>query len=206
MAKILKSSRIVPDPLPRIESIDQCDEAMLRIGRVGREIARLEAAQNDEIAVVRKKHAAPLAALAAERDELDRNIIAFETYHRETLFAGEQKSRVLTYGTLNLRRIPPFVELVRSKIDRIAEIKERFVKSIREKLIRVKEEVSKEGILDHARALEGKRLKEFEDQLALCSLRIVRDDETFGYNLHEDEIAKHLAARPTVITVAKGAK
>jgi phage host-nuclease inhibitor protein Gam len=187
-----KTKRIPLDPEPRIKSLTEADDALRQMAELQHTIFAEEAKLNEALNAVRAEFDPTLTAAAEQRKALERDLIHYAQVNASTLFADKQ-SVDLTYGEINARKSPPHVDLTRTKtgFDRIAELKSRFAKALQDIVIRVTESVNKEDILKHASTLDGKKRQQFEDQLTLCSITIVRDEVTYGIKLkHDAAIAK----------------
>jgi phage host-nuclease inhibitor protein Gam len=210
MAPKPKTPRAQANPEPRFRTLDECDAALVKIASLTRDINTCEAATNEQITALRTKLEVKVDPLCDQKKDLEQQLELFCTFHRDTVFASGLKTLKLTHGELNFRQHPPSVEIRKGgkfKIaDVVANIKERFAKALRERFVRIKEDLDREAILGHASALNGKPLASFEDQLTLCGAQIVRDKETFGYNLYEEAIAEKLGARPRVLDVKAAAR
>ena len=195
---------------PRFNSLDECDAALLRVAQIDRETAANDAEYNAAIEPFRKECEEKNKPLVAEKLDLETQLNLFNEANRDTIYKADSKTVKLTFGELNFRVDPPSTSCPRNKEfpnddARIAALKRRFKDArielndsaveILDVIIRTKETINKDGVLEVARNLDQTRLARFEDKLKLCGIVIVRGNETFGYNLYEEAIAAKLEKR-----------
>ncbi|MGL5447472.1 MAG: host-nuclease inhibitor Gam family protein [Rhabdaerophilum sp.] len=140
--------------LPVPQNKDEAAEAVKRIGVTSRQIARMEADLNDQIAEMKKQAEEAAAPLRDRKDELTEGLKLWAEANREKLTdGGRVKSADLGTGKISWRFRPPSVRL--SKVDAILEA----LKTLGlHRFIRVKEEPNKEAMLaepEIARTVSG---------------------------------------------------
>jgi phage host-nuclease inhibitor protein Gam len=129
--------------LPVPQSLDEAAGVVRAIGDLNRNVARLEADMNDELAKVKERYEAlaePLRAAATGKTE---GLKMWAEANRSALTGGD-KSKTIDLGTglVKWRLRPPSVRL-----SRMEEIIARLKMLGLTRFVRVKEEVNKEALL-----------------------------------------------------------
>lgn len=145
---------------PRLKSVAQTyvpqnrDEVVADIKTIGdlqREITRLEAVMNDEIALITEHYAARVDEPKKRLTTLQKGVQAWCEAHRAELTNNHKvKFANLITGEVQWRTRPPSVTV--RGADSVLELLR--VKGL-ERFIRTKEEVNKEAILNEPAAVEG---------------------------------------------------
>ncbi|WP_153159652.1 host-nuclease inhibitor Gam family protein [Zoogloea sp. 1C4] len=143
MAKTTRAKRTAPRfPIP--QNREQANEAIREIGIAQRELARIEANMNDELAAVREKYEATAVPM---RDAITARIDGVQVWadaNRAILTRdGKVKSATLPAGEISWRTTPPSVSVRGAE----AVITRLHVMGLTQ-FIRRKEEVNKEAILE----------------------------------------------------------
>lgn len=130
---------------------DDVAASIRTIGDVNRDITRLQAAMNDEIAEVIQRYQALIAPQQERLTSLQQGVQTWCEAHRDTLTGGgKSKSYSFITGSVMWRMRPPSctVRGAESVIDTLKRLRlARF--------IRIKEEVNKEAILNEPQAIAG---------------------------------------------------
>ncbi len=126
-------------------------EAIREIGEQTREIARLQADMNDELARVKERWELLAQPLAERCETLNKGVQIWCEANRNLLTqGGKVKTATLTTGEVAWRTRPPSVRITGADavVDMLRRLKlDRFV--------RTKEEVNKEAILNEPEAVRG---------------------------------------------------
>lgn len=143
------------------------------IGDLQRELNRIEADINDEIATLTNKAAPRIDALRERITALQEGVHTWCEAHRVEL-CGKGKTANLVTGEVNWRKRPPSVSL--SKVDAvIAKLRELGLT----RFIREKEEVNKDAILAEPAAVAGVK-----------GIKVVTDVEDFVITPFEVEVGE----------------
>ncbi len=130
---------------------DEAAQAVADIGVASRQLARIEAAMNDELAVIKELHE---AAAEPHRQKIKTLTVAVQTWaeaHRDELTQhGKVKTCALTTGEICWRTRPPSVRVTGAEA--VLDLLRRLGLG---RFIRVKEEVNREAILNEPAALVG---------------------------------------------------
>jgi phage host-nuclease inhibitor protein Gam len=150
----MSRTRIRGANLPVPQSRAQATETMTAIGTVSRQLARLEADMNDQIAAMRNAADAAAEPLRNRRDAMIEGLRLWSEANRDGLTEGGRvKFADLGTGRISWRFRPPSVRL--TKIETLLEtLKARGL----HRFIRVREEPSKEAMLAEpalARSVSG---------------------------------------------------
>lgn len=119
------------------------------IGRLSRDLSRLEADMNDELAAIKERHEALAEPLRVQRQALTDGIAVWAEANRDVLTQnGKVKTAALTTGELVWRLRPPSV-----RITGAAAVLDALRRMRLARFIRVKDEVNKEAILNEPEAV-----------------------------------------------------
>ncbi len=137
-----KQNRIKTTALDTPQSREDAEAFLLRIGALQREVKRVEAAMNDELAEIKARYGTQAQPM---NDELREKFVALHAWaeaNRADILDGRSKTAKLTTGELSWRTAPPKVGLrnVAGVIDALKKLRLT-------QFIRTKEEVNKEAIL-----------------------------------------------------------
>ena len=134
-----------PVAVPQSAMDAQC--AITTLGQVQRDLVRIEADINDEIAAINQRHAGRIEALRAQRDDLQAGIQTWCEAHRAGL-CGKGKSAKLITGEVAWRQRPPSVTVQNAEavIDQLGQLGLT-------QFVRVKHEVNKEAVLAEPEAV-----------------------------------------------------
>lgn len=133
---------------------EQAEAALHNIGVRQREIIRLEAAMNDELAAVKAKYEKQAQPLNEHIENLFQGVHIWAEANRSILLKGKSKTVKLATGELSWRNTPPSVSLPR-KPKALEAVIEELKRADLGHLVRVKEEVNKEAVLDDTEAVKG---------------------------------------------------
>lgn len=140
--------------LPVPQTKDDAAEAVKQIGVTGRQIARMEADLNDQIADLKKLAEEAAAPLRERKDAMTEGLKLWAEANRERLTdGGRVKFADLGTGKISWRFRPPSVRLTK-----IEAILDHLKKLGLQRFIRVKEEPNKEAMLaepEVARTVNG---------------------------------------------------
>lgn len=136
-------------PIP--QSRDQVVEAIAEIGRRQRDRERIQAAMNDELALIRQTYESEAAPHNEAIRELSKGVQAWCEAHRlELTQDGKIKHASLASGEVKWRMRPPSV-VIRGK-DAVIEL----LKKLKlDRFVRQREEVNKEAILLEPEAVKS---------------------------------------------------
>ncbi|MFZ2452611.1 MAG: host-nuclease inhibitor Gam family protein [Methylovulum miyakonense] len=130
---------------------DACALDINKIGTLSREIAVLQAAMNDEIAVITDKYTGQFSPLQAEIANVQQGVQIFCEANRDELTQnGKMKTASFLTGTVQWRQRPPSVSA--RGVDAVIEALKSFGL---DRFIRTKEELNKEAILNEPAAVAG---------------------------------------------------
>lgn len=131
------------------------DDAALQIKRIGdlqRDIERIQADHNDQVAVLQKAAVEAVAPIKAEIEEIELGVQAWATANRDALTdGGKVKFADLTTGFIRWRNNPPKCSV--TGMDAVLALLEANPDLAR--FVRVKKEVNKEAFLNEAEFLEA---------------------------------------------------
>lgn len=126
-------------------------EALLaEIGRLQREVARVEHAMNDELTAIKDRHEKAAQPLNAEIEAKFSALHVWAEAHKPDLLKGKLKTVKLATGELMWRTTPPSVRIQGQDV-----VLERLKQMGMADLIRTKEEINKEAILAAPERVEG---------------------------------------------------
>ena len=137
--------------MPVLQSKLDAQSAITSLGQVQRDLMRIEADINDQIAKINEAHAAQIEALRSRREALQAGIQTWCEAHRLEI-CGKGKSANLVTGEVQWRQRPPSVTVrnADSVIDQLGQLGLT-------QFVRVKHEVNKEAILAEPDAVQGVR-------------------------------------------------
>lgn len=124
-------------------------QAIAEIGRTNRDLARLEADMNDELAAVKARHEAAAEPLRLKVQGLTQGVQTWAEANRDSLTqGGKVKTAALTTGEILWRLRPPSVRVTGAEavLDALRRMGLR-------RFIREKEEVNKDAILNEPEAV-----------------------------------------------------
>lgn len=143
MARTRKKTAGANIPVPQNDA--SARNALREIGELNRDVMRIEAAMNDEIAALQDKYGAQVAPLKDEITAKTEGLKMYCEVNRDRLTrGGKVKFHNFATGTVSWRVKPPRVT-IRGADAVIDAIKAAGMKA---KFIRVKETVNKEAMLD----------------------------------------------------------
>ncbi|WP_281983140.1 host-nuclease inhibitor Gam family protein [Azonexus hydrophilus] len=128
---------------------EKAAEAIAEIGRANRELARLEADMNDELAQVKERHETAAEPLRQKLQALTQGVQTWAEANRDTLTQNNKvKTASLTTGEIVWRLRPPSVRITGA--DAVLDALRRLGLK---RFIRTKEEVNKDAILNEQEAV-----------------------------------------------------
>lgn len=128
---------------------EQAAAAIARIGVLSRDLARIQANMNDELATVKARFETMADPLRAETDGLSQGVQTWAEANRDALTQhGKVKTAALTTGEILWRTRPPSVRITGA--DAVLDALRRLGLG---RFIREKEEVNKEAILNEPEAV-----------------------------------------------------
>jgi phage host-nuclease inhibitor protein Gam len=133
---------------------EQAEEALLNIGVLQREITKIEAEMNDQLTAVKAKYEKQAQPLNADIEKYFQGLHIWAEANRHLLLKGKSKTAKLATGELLWRTTPPSVSLPR-KPKALEAVIEELKRADLGHLVRVKEEVNKEAVLDDPEAVKG---------------------------------------------------
>ena len=134
--------------LPVPQDDDEANAAIARIGEIEREMKRIAADRDDELARIKDTYDQRLKPLKEEREALVSGLETWAATRRKALTKGRTKTVRFPAGEFGWRLRPPRVTVSR-KIDVIAELEVRGL----ERFIRVVKEVNREAIREEPQAV-----------------------------------------------------
>lgn len=162
MAKVKK----VATPVRVAQSREECAEMIATIGGTQREIIRIEATMNDELAVIKAGYEAQAEPLRDRVEALQEGVQEWCEAHRDTLTGGGKvKHHAFSTGHVSWRLRPPSVAL-RGVESILAACKAAGLG----RFVRVKESVDKEAMLADpttAGALKGVTIQSVGEDFAI---------------------------------------
>lgn len=157
------------------QSREQVSVDIKKIGDIQRELTRIEADANDQIAVIMNQNTPKIEALRAELDVLQKGVQTWcEANRADITKDGKTKTANLITGEVAWRTKPDSVSLKGVEL-----IIEALKKLKLDRFIRRKEEVNKDAILADKKAVEN-----------IKGISIVSGKETFSITPFEQEIEK----------------
>lgn len=131
------------------QSRDAAAAAVATIGRMQRDLARLNANMNDELATVKERYESLAEPLRLQSEGLTSGVQTWAEANREALTQnGKVKTAALTTGEISWRTRPPSVRVTGA--DAVLDTLRRLGLA---RFIREKEEVNKEAILNEPAAV-----------------------------------------------------
>ncbi|EBA9761067.1 host-nuclease inhibitor protein Gam [Salmonella enterica] len=156
------------------QSKEQVSVDIKKIGDIQRELTRIEADANDQIAVIMNQNTPKIEALRAELDVLQKGIQTWCEANRSSITKGSSKTANLITGEVAWRTKPDSVS-----IKGVELVLEALKKLKLDRFIRRKEEVNKDAILADKKAVEN-----------IKGISIVSGKEVFSITPFEQEIEK----------------
>ncbi len=130
---------------------DACSADINKIGVISRQIAVLQAAMNDEIAIITDRYTGQFTPLQDQIKTLQQGVQIFCEANRDELTQnGKSKSASFLTGIVQWRQRPPSVQV--RGIDSVIEALKQFNL---DRFIRTKEEINKEAILNEPKTIAG---------------------------------------------------
>ncbi|ECG8634042.1 host-nuclease inhibitor Gam family protein [Salmonella sp. NW805] len=156
------------------QSREQVSIDIKKIGDIQRELTRIEADANDQIAVIMNQNTPKIEALRAELDVLQKGVQTWCEANRSSITKGSSKTANLITGEVAWRTKPDSVS-----IKGVELVLEALKKLKLDRFIRRKEEVNKDAILADKKAVEN-----------IKGISIVSGKEVFSITPFEQEIEK----------------
>ncbi|ECG8634060.1 host-nuclease inhibitor protein Gam, partial [Salmonella enterica subsp. salamae] len=132
------------------QSKEQVSVDIKKIGDIQRELTRIEADANDQIAVVMNQNTPKIEALRAELDVLQKGVQTWCEANRSSITKGSSKTANLITGEVSWRTKPDSVS-----IKGVELVLEALKKLKLDRFIRRKEEINKDAILADKKAVEN---------------------------------------------------
>lgn len=150
--KSIKTTRIKQPAIElNLQDIEETQGAIKELGDLQREFLRITTQMNDKIAIITEEYAPELEAYKKDMDILQKGIQSFCESRRDNLTQnGKVKTVKLTTGEVSWRQRPPSVSL-----RGMESVLEMLKKLGLDRLIRVKEEVNKDAILNEPETVKG---------------------------------------------------
>ncbi|ECW1082315.1 host-nuclease inhibitor protein Gam [Salmonella enterica] len=156
------------------QSREQVSIDIKKIGDIQRELTRIEADANDQIAVIMNQNTPKIEALRAELDVLQKGVQTWCEANRSSITKGSSKTANLITGEVSWRTKPDSVS-----IKGVELVLEALKKLKLDRFIRCKEEINKDAILADKKAVEN-----------IKGISIVSGKEVFSITPFEQEIEK----------------
>ncbi|HEA0272886.1 TPA: host-nuclease inhibitor Gam family protein [Salmonella enterica] len=156
------------------QSKEQVSIDIKKIGDIQRELTRIEADANDQIAVIMNQNTPKIEALRAELDVLQKGVQTWCEANRSSITKGNSKTANLITGEVSWRTKPDSVS-----IKGVELVLEALKKLKLDRFIRRKEEINKDAILADKKAVEN-----------IKGISIVSGKEVFSITPFEQEIEK----------------
>lgn len=141
---------------------DEASSAVDQIGAATRELRRIEAAMNDELADIKARYEALAEPYRARVDTLTKAVQTWAEAHRDELTQhGKVKTHALPAGEILWRLRPPSVRI--TGVEAVLDLLRR---TGLDRFIRQKEEVNREAILNEPEAvvrIPGIAISQLED-------------------------------------------
>jgi phage host-nuclease inhibitor protein Gam len=163
-------SRIKPDRVTPVASLDECDRALARIAEINRQLAAADAVMNRKFDVARAAAAEDSAPLKAELLQLTNGIEAFGESHKSELFSERERSKELAHGFIGFR-LSSAISVSKKTLDLLKQAGKRLA-------IIVKESVDKDVLKTWTEA-----------QLAEYKAKRVTTDK-FWFEVKDEEVAR----------------
>ncbi|EAA7373003.1 host-nuclease inhibitor protein Gam [Salmonella enterica subsp. enterica] len=156
------------------QSREQVSIDIKKIGDIQRELTRIEADANDQIAVIMNQNTPKIEALRAELDVLQKGVQTWCEANRSSITKGSSKTANLITGEVAWRTKPDSVSIKGAEL-----VLEALKKLKLDRFIRRKEEINKDAILADKKAVEN-----------IKGISIVSGKEVFSITPFEQEIEK----------------
>ncbi|ECM8329260.1 host-nuclease inhibitor protein Gam [Salmonella enterica subsp. enterica serovar Tennessee] len=156
------------------QSKEQVSVDIKKIGDIQRELTRIEADANDQIAVIMNQNTPKIEALRAELDVLQKGVQTWCEANRSSITKGSSKTANLITGEVSWRTKPDSVSIKGAEL-----VLEALKKLKLDRFIRRKEEINKDAILADKKAVEN-----------IKGISIVSGKEVFSITPFEQEIEK----------------
>lgn len=156
------------------QSREQVSIDIKKIGDIQRELTRIEADANDQIAVIMNQNTPKIEALRAELDVLQKGVQTWCEANRSSITKGSSKTANLITGEVAWRTKPDSVS-----IKGVELVLEALKKLKLDRFIRRKEEINKDAILADKKAVEN-----------IKGISIVSGKDVFSITPFEQEIEK----------------
>ncbi|EBX1374781.1 host-nuclease inhibitor protein Gam [Salmonella enterica subsp. enterica serovar Newport] len=156
------------------QSKEQVSVDIKKIGDIQRELTRIEADANDQIAVIMNQNTPKIEALRAELDVLQKGVQTWCEANRSSITKGNSKTANLITGEVSWRTKPESVSIKGAEL-----VLEALKKLKLDRFIRRKEEINKDAILADKKAVEN-----------IKGISIVSGKEVFSITPFEQEIEK----------------
>ncbi|EGX5145526.1 host-nuclease inhibitor protein Gam [Salmonella enterica] len=156
------------------QSREQVSIDIKKIGDIQRELTRIEADANDQIAVIMNQNTPKIEALRAELGVLQKGVQTWCEANRSSITKGSSKTANLITGEVSWRTKPDSVS-----IKGVELVLEALKKLKLDRFIRRKEEINKDAILADKKAVEN-----------IKGISIVLGKEVFSITPFEQEIEK----------------
>ncbi|EDR5775244.1 host-nuclease inhibitor protein Gam [Salmonella enterica subsp. enterica serovar Kokomlemle] len=156
------------------QSKEQVSIDIKKIGDIQRELTRIEADANDQIAVIMNQNTPKIEALRAELDVLQKGVQTWCEANRSSITKGSSKTANLITGEVAWRTKPDSVSIKGAEL-----VLEALKKLKLDRFIRRKEEVNKDAILADKKAVEN-----------IKGISIVSGKEVFSITPFEQEFEK----------------
>lgn len=178
-------ARRKPDGGMVISTLDEADEALAELAKIGRQLALIDNSLNEDIEAARAKADELAAPIRARRKEVETALQTFASVGRETIFGKVKKSLKLVNGVIGFRASDELKPAAKSSwaqvLGTLKGMGERLEALGLPSCIRTKEEPDKEAL----RQLP-------EDLQAEAGVRIVPKD-TFYYETKEETVGEKAA-------------
>lgn len=177
MAKIKSKTRGANLPVP--QSREDAAAVVARIGAINREIGRVEAAMNDELATIKANAEEACGPLKDELTSATEGLKIWAEANRADITHGHKTKTVdLGTGTISWRTSPPKVKGVPRAKEALAELITKMKSLGLKQFVRVTEEINREAMLadpDKAEKVPG--------------IKIASEGEEFSVEPFEVEIS-----------------
>lgn len=166
MAKQPTRHKIAAAPVPVPQSRDQVSAEIREIGEKQRDLVRIQAMMNDQLAEVKERWEEQAQPLQARIDTLTQGIQIWSDANRDTLTqGGKTKTAAFPAGEIAWRLRPPSVRVTGAEA--VLDVLRRLGLT---RFVRTKDEVNKEAILNEPEAVAhvpGIAISQGEDFLVI---------------------------------------
>lgn len=145
-----KPTRIKAAAIAVPSSQEQAEALLADIGRLQRDVSRIEADMNDKLSKIKYKFEVDAQPLNDQVDVKFQALHAWAEANRDKLLKGRAKTVRLASGEISWRTTPPRVTV--RGLDRVIETLKRIGRT---DLLRTKEEINKEAILADPQSVDG---------------------------------------------------